>query len=860
MTDIPVFDFSRPSASVGGGDDTPVFDPKKPSEALDQEDIPSYPTPQERFIAGMTDAPVAAMQIASRFLPAGKQPEASEAKKADRKLKAREIEGFDPIRMLGNIADPIPAGIAYKVAKVVPKIAQGAMTGGIYSLLTPLSEADAKRDDFGWQKTKQVAEGMALGFGFTMAGKGAGKGLEVIGDWLVRNKPENIMSTAVQSVLRRIHNDAKAQNLTAQNAIDLIVASNDTGVPMVAGDIGRRTRALGGQAVRKGDQASSDIEHFLQTRDGQAGTRLQQAIAGTLFSGPTAYQATDMLIKTRSESARPLWQKADDLQGIWSPYLGRLLENPDVRQGLRRGFAIERNVADAENRPFDPHMLGIDLDVEGNIKFVKTPNLRVLQMAKEGLDDMIEEARDEMTGRLTKRGIGLQKLKTSYLDEIDSMDTKGVYKRARQEWAGYSQSMDAVKLGQTAFGRRAEESEKMFNELSENDKEFYRLGLADKLLDRLGGVAISGDESKALLNNVNTKNQIRHAFRSEKDFNSFVDSVAKERQMFETKFKILGGSQSLEKLQEDVSGFDITAGQKAAGAFKSLIKGDIGAAIGNILRLHEHFGMKTDPKLADAIGEVLFTPLKAGSEMEKRLRAGPAPRVGGRTSAVGQAIRNFPTAPLGATAGEFTRPSTSDTEERATGGPVEAGRPYVVGEQGPEIVVPQQSGQVIPSQRGPYIPDYRLAMEYRKDPLSQKRVGEAPGGSLEGPGRPTSGGTPAQDKVWRPKSGQDAYDEGFKHAKRGIGRRTGVYDQKSYDAGYFAGRGDQSMSDEQPDPIHPGAQYAEGLTPELAKQRLGQLLRDRSMTKKSGFDTESSAYAHYNSQIRMLREYLRANE
>lgn len=34
---------------------------------------------------------------------------------------------------------------------------------------------------------------------------------------------------------------------------------------------------------------------------------------------------------------------------------------------------------------------------------------------------------------------------------------------------------------------------------------------------------------------------------------------------------------------------------------------------------------------------------------------------------------------------------------RAMGGPVRAGQPYVVGERGPEVVVPQQNGQVIPN-------------------------------------------------------------------------------------------------------------------------------------------------------------------
>lgn len=35
---------------------------------------------------------------------------------------------------------------------------------------------------------------------------------------------------------------------------------------------------------------------------------------------------------------------------------------------------------------------------------------------------------------------------------------------------------------------------------------------------------------------------------------------------------------------------------------------------------------------------------------------------------------------------------------RALGGPVTAGQPTLVGEQGPEVVVPQQNGMVIPNQ------------------------------------------------------------------------------------------------------------------------------------------------------------------
>jgi hypothetical protein len=49
-------------------------------------------------------------------------------------------------------------------------------------------------------------------------------------------------------------------------------------------------------------------------------------------------------------------------------------------------------------------------------------------------------------------------------------------------------------------------------------------------------------------------------------------------------------------------------------------------------------------------------------------------------------------------------------------------------------------------------------------------------------------------------------------------------------------------------------------SPEKAKFRLGQMLRDKAATKKAGDDVESSDYMHYNSQIRALRGYLKGKQ
>lgn len=47
---------------------------------------------------------------------------------------------------------------------------------------------------------------------------------------------------------------------------------------------------------------------------------------------------------------------------------------------------------------------------------------------------------------------------------------------------------------------------------------------------------------------------------------------------------------------------------------------------------------------------------------------------------------------------------------RATGGPVSGGRPYMVGEQGPELFVPTSAGRIEPNIGGRAAPDIRLTI------------------------------------------------------------------------------------------------------------------------------------------------------
>lgn len=66
--------------------------------------------------------------------------------------------------------------------------------------------------------------------------------------------------------------------------------------------------------------------------------------------------------------------------------------------------------------------------------------------------------------------------------------------------------------------------------------------------------------------------------------------------------------------------------------------------------------------------------------------------------AAGNPVVGTDTRTAGAPPGSVTGPAAPPVQPRAMGGPVDAGQPYLVGEQGPEVVVPETSGVVIPNE------------------------------------------------------------------------------------------------------------------------------------------------------------------
>ena len=591
---------------------------------------------------GIEDPFLGAGQLAAHILPQGPvadpkklghkvytPPGAPEIDKyvAEREANIQKERGhtqnFDWARLTGNMLSPVNyVGVEAPLPGIVeamPRVANAgkALLSGLGAgAVQPISDTE----NYGSRKAMDVGIGGFLGGLLGVGGSVISKGTEGLGTWLARNRPENLDSEAVTRVLRRINQDAKAGGPTAADAIDLVNAADK---PVGLVDVmGPNVKGLAGAVTRKPGDSKAIAEQFLTKRDEAAAKRLESDISKNLFSGQTAYQATQALLDGRSAAAKPLYEQTRNLQNVWSPRLDQFFANPVVKTGLNRGYEIESMTSLARGEPLTATQMGVDIGIDGSIKILDKPNMRLLDMAKQGMDAIIADERNPITGRLSARGVAVDQMRRAFVDEIDNLDRNGVYKKARQAWGGYSESLDAIKQGRAVFQNSPEEIGGEMAKMSPSQREFFRLGVADMMRERLMKAGFSGDEAKQLMKNSWTREQLRPVFKSPDEFNHFVDAVTTESKMFGVKQRILGGSQTAERVAEDTSN---EGWEKSASIIGQLLTGHAISAAKTAYKFIQDTGLRDNPEINARVAKILFTSdLPDTNRMVQMLRAGKA--------------------------------------------------------------------------------------------------------------------------------------------------------------------------------------------------------------------------------------------
>ena len=278
---------------------------------------------------------------------------------------------FMPVVRAGTLAGKIAAGAA-----------TGAGVGDVSGFAHTNDESIGK---------DLAATGTGAGLGAGLGGAGAGVADRVMApvmNWLSRKfSPEAANSQAVQVIADRMRQDTNAGGPSATDMLDMLTAAGAEHKPQMLADVaGENVKGLTGRIAREPGEGKQVIGQALNERDKGAGDRLAEDVNAGISGAGSAYDTVEALMQARSAAAQPNYGQAFAQQHVWSPRLQEFIENPVMRQSLRRGIELERIDSVTNRRPFDPTTLGIDIDRDGNVALRTVPNMRVLDAGKRGLD------------------------------------------------------------------------------------------------------------------------------------------------------------------------------------------------------------------------------------------------------------------------------------------------------------------------------------------------------------------------------------------------------------------------------------------------------------------------------------------
>jgi hypothetical protein len=127
------------------------------------------------------------------------------------------------------------------------------------------------------------------------------------------------------------------------------------------------------------------------------------------------------------------------------------------------------------------------------------------------------------------------------------------YKRARNYWAGETSAMDAMQMGRNFLRLDEDELAADIRKMSKSEKEAFRLGAMQNVLDRMGGAQMGetvtgavGNPARDLIKNPRTVRLLGLTFDDKTVFNRFINRLEDETEMRLTSAQVLRGSQTAE--------------------------------------------------------------------------------------------------------------------------------------------------------------------------------------------------------------------------------------------------------------------------------------------------------------------------
>jgi hypothetical protein len=526
------------------------------------------------------------------------------------------------------------AEVGGSVAPVLASLAAIPFTGGASA---PAAAATAARTGTmfsnivrGGLRGGAIGGGQGLVEGF---GKGEGgfenRAERALGEGAVGLGVGGVLGAAAPVVSSAVSNLFASPTTRAQNRMLDVLGEQGVTPADVAADYARRQAqgvkpeiiadiypgsAIAGESRRvlnvPGANRAEITEQLVGRMDEQ-GQRVAQAFEKATGTNQKFFPVLDDLEKVRKADAKPFYDAAYTTPARTKTLDELILRAPD------NAFEEAQRAARYEGLVF-PNLVAQNKD--GARAIVGDYTVKDVDLVKRGLDRIIENNTDAITGKANSEARRATTLKNAIVSEVDKLSPE--YAQARSAWAGPSAVMEAMKSGQRLFNERAEITARDIAKLGQSEKEGFLIGALDAVSQRIGR-KIEGQDVTGAFRSGNAKQQIEAALgatgRKPEDVkaitNALFADIEREAMMANTNRQLRAISQTAPMMAEEKA---FREGMRPmSGVLRDMQTGGFGGAVAGMFQragdrlatgLTEQGAQRTNAEL----GRMLFQNTQPG--------------------------------------------------------------------------------------------------------------------------------------------------------------------------------------------------------------------------------------------------------
>lgn len=463
-----------------------------------------------------------------------------------------------------------------------------------------------------------AAEGGALGFGL---GAALPPALNMaVSNPIVSNIAARVNPQAYS--MRQLARGILESGKTPEELQSAITTAASEGQPeyALAEAMGNAGQRLLVPSAKSPGPARQEIYDFLEDRQAGQSADVASSLTDAFGArGTTAAKTTDALTQARADAAAENY-------GAARAQAGALNVAPTVSK-------IDANLTPGVNRIVDPMADLGALPIEGKLQWIRdrlaTPTNQLSDFQR-GFG--VKREIDSMIGKATRAGDGatvatLTPIQRSLDDQLAAASEP--YAAARNAYRAGSQNIEAVPAGTEAAspGVRAEDALSQFGAIPEAAQAPFRIGFSDPLITAAARTPYTANAARPLLNMAMTQ---KIGGIAQPDAAALLARrLGRSNQMFQTRAKALGGSSTVENINDQSA-----QGIDAAGLWDALTEGVPGMIRAGV-RMGKNFLGGSTPAVREHLGRAL---MMAGPDADVAGAMAPAVASAAKRAALAQRL------------------------------------------------------------------------------------------------------------------------------------------------------------------------------------------------------------------------------